>query len=72
VARKTSLSVCMNADMQVNITIGASQKTDKKKRRGDKVPGEGSKKEYYQKQRGSVLKDGDTVPGVGGGKSWSR
>ena len=51
--------------------IGASQKTDKKKRR-DRVPGDGSNKEYYQKQRGSVLKDGDTVPGVGGSKSWSR
>lgn len=59
------------ANPQVNITIGASQKTDKKKRR-ERVPGEGTNKEYYQKQRGSVLKDGDTVPGVGGSKSWSR
>jgi len=56
----------------VNITIGASQKTDKKKRRGDRGHVDGGKKEYYQKQRGSVLKDGDTVPGVGGSKSWAR
>jgi hypothetical protein len=55
----------------VNITIGASQKTDKK-RRGDKRPHDASGKEYYSKQRGSVLKDGDTVPGLGTSKSWSR
>ena len=54
----------------MNITIGASQKTDKKKRRGDKPHGEVGK-EYYHKQRGSVLKDGDTVPGLGG-KTWAR
>jgi len=36
------------------------------------MPGQAAKKEYYQKQRGSVLKDGETVPGVGNSKSWSR
>ena len=57
----------------MNITIGASQKTDKKKRRGDHKGGfDGAKKEYYLKQKGSVLKDGDTVPGIGGSKSWAR
>ena len=56
----------------MNITIGASQKTDKKKRRGDKLPYDASKKEFYHKQKGSVLKDGDAVPGIGGSKSWAR
>jgi len=55
----------------VNITIGASQKTDKKKRRREKLPLDAAKKEYYHKQRGSVLKDEDTVAGVGS-KSWAR
>ena len=55
----------------MNITIGASQKTDKK-RRGGKMPADAAKKEFYHKQRGSVLKDGDTVSGVGTAKSWSR
>ena len=55
----------------MNITIGASQKTDKK-RRGGKMPVDAAKKEFYHKQRGSVLKDGDTVSGVGMSKSWAR
>ena len=54
----------------MNITIGASQKTDK--RRGGKMPADAGKKEFYHKQRGSVLKDGDTVSGVGTLKSWAR
>ena len=54
----------------MNITIGASQKTDKT-RRGGKMPADAMKKEFYHKQRGSVLKDGDTVLGVGTSKSWA-
>lgn len=54
----------------MNITIGASQKTHKNKRR-DKVSGAGTKKEFYHKQRGSVLKDGQTVAGSEG-TSWAR
>jgi hypothetical protein len=33
---------------------------------------DGTGKDHYYKQRASVLKDGDTVQGVGGSKSWSR
>lgn len=55
----------------MNITIGASQKTDKK-RRGGKMPADTGKKDFYHKQRGSVLKDGDTVSGVRTSKSWAR
>ena len=55
----------------MNITIGASQETHKKRRRG-KIPANTAKKEFYHKQRGSVLKDGDTVLGVGTSKSWAR
>ena len=56
---------------QVNITIGASQKAHKSKKRG-KIPGAGTKKEFYHKQRGSVLKDGETVGGLEGSTSWAR
>ena len=55
----------------MNITIGASQKTHKSKKR-DKVPGAGTKKELYHKHRGSVLKDGQTVAGLEGSTSWAR